>query len=191
MQHGVDASAADNEVMAILSSPVQQKFVHKPQPRPGGSLAPATTGAVGPPSPVANGTALAGPNDYLLGEAAAGAVGGGGSNMVGAESGFVGGVGVVDATGGVPAPSPPHTPALPKATSASWDPQTLGSGSAFQVPAGKGGGGVPGGRTDGSGGVGGSMGSAAGFSALSMGGFRVVAGGDHGVFQVKLVGILE
>lgn len=109
---------------------------------------------------------------------------------MGAESGFIGGAGVVEATGGGPASSPPHTPALPKSISASWDPQMQSSGSAFQVPAGRGGGGTPVGRTDVSGGVGGSMGSAAGFGALSMGGFRVVAGGDHGAFQVRWIGIL-
>ena len=170
-QHGAalggDASA-DKEVMAILSSPLQQKkFVVKPQPRPGGA-APSVTavggggggggGALGPASPRANGNSTLG-GEYRR-EVVAGA----------------GRAGVPEAVVGA---SPPQTPGgLPKSTSASWDPQVQSSSSAFSIPAGRGGGGGAAGRVEGSGGAGG----AGGIGSLTLGGFRSV-GGDP--FQVR------
>lgn len=190
-QQGGDASV-DNEVMAILSSPVQQKkIVVKPQPRPGGAAVAATAGgptgrALGPASPRANGNASFIPNsaaalgsEYLR-DTAATATGCSGT----VEEIFAGGGaavgGAVDAAGLPIAPSPPRTPGLPKSTSASWDPQVQSSSSAFSVPAGRGGGGGGGGRVEGAGGAGGTVGGA-GIGSLSLGGFRSV-GGNH--FQV-------
>ncbi|CAM9445851.1 unnamed protein product, partial [Scytosiphon promiscuus] len=192
-QQGADASV-DNEVMAILSSPVQQKkIVVKPQPRPGaGGAAAAAAGgptgrALGPASPHSNG------NASFVTSSSAGLGGEYLRDNVANSAGFRGGVGVggtVDevfggggATGGdaaglAIAPSPPRTPGLPKSTSASWDPQVQSSSSAFSVPAGRGGGGGGGsGRVEGSGGAGGMVGGA-GIGSLSLGGFRSV-GGRH------------
>lgn len=194
---GADASA-DNEVMAILSSPGQQKkFVVKPQPRPGGggsgavaAAAAGGSGALGPTSPRVNGNAFVPPSSTAFGDdyhrdtiAVAIAAGGrGGAVEASSRGGGVIGVVVEPAGSGL---SPPKTPGLPKSTSASWDPQVQSSSSAFSVPAGRGGGGGGGaGRGEGLVGVGG--GGAGGIGSLSLGGFRSVGGaggGEH--FQVR------
>lgn len=181
-QQGGDASA-DKEVMAILSSPAQQKkFVVKPQPRPGGAI---------PASPAANGKAAFVPPSSAaalsgdLRDATAALPGGrcGAVEAVVGGGGGGGGIGAVDATG-LAAPSPPQTPRLPKPPSASWDPHVQSSSSAFSVPAGRGGGG---GMAEGSGGVGAGGGGggggvcSAGIGSMSLGGFRSVGGGP---FQV-------
>lgn len=182
---GGDASA-DKEVMSILSSPVQQKkFVVKPQPRPGGVVAPASAvaaaaGALGPASPGANGSAFApqpsavaalGGGDYHHRDAvasASGGRGGGGAVDTGLRVGR--GIGAADPSSHTgltagPGLSPPRkTPGLPKSTSASWDPQVQSSSSAFSVPMGRGGGG-------------------GGIGSLSLGGFRPLGGGDR--FKVR------
>lgn len=179
-QQSVDVSA-DNEVMAILSSPVQT-FVVKPQARPGGVASAA--GALGPLSPKSNGQAahaaaglalLVGGADYL-------ADGGAHDGVVGQGKGgdMAGGSGAAPL--GAPGISPPHTPGPPKSNSASWDPQSQSASSAFSVPAGRGGG-----RGDGAGaGRGGSVGNSA-FGALKLGSFRVVGGDlvNRGSIQVR------
>lgn len=197
-QQGGDASA-DNEVMSILSSPVRQKnFVVKPQPRAGGH---AVTGSGGlcPPSPGANGQCLPGSaaaaDSYLQNSSSSALVGGvvgvgGGGGGVGGgcrgvEAGLLGGGSVVDPGRLANGPSPPHTPGLPKSTSASWDPQVQSSSSAFSVPAGRGIGGGGGGRGEGPGGTGGVGMGSAGFGGLGLGGFSS-SGGDHRDFQVRL-----
>ncbi|CAN0049746.1 unnamed protein product, partial [Laminaria digitata] len=139
-QQGGDASA-DNEVMSILSSPIRQKnFVVKPQPRAGGGHTVTGGGALGPPSPGANGQCLPGSaaaaaaaDSFLQNSSSAaliggvGGVGGGGGGVGGGgrgvEAGLLGGESVVDPGRLVNGPSPPQTPGLPKSTSASWDPQ--------------------------------------------------------------------
>lgn len=112
--------------------------------------------------------------------------GGGVGGGMGAEASFASGGVALESTGlktALAGPSVPQTSGgLPKSTSASWDPHVQSSGSAFSVPAGRGGGGA-GGRGEGSVGVGGGAGSA-GFGALNLGGFRAL-GGDHRDFQVR------
>lgn len=173
-------SSTDKEVMAILSSPGQQKLV-KPQPRPGG-LATAAASLRMPSSPLANGKALSGTaatapgsSDYFS-EVVVGGSGSGGRRL--AEAALA----LEDSARNVGSgASPTPTPALPKSTSASWDPQVQSSSSAFSVPAGRGTG--RGGRSSASPGVGG-MGSA-GLRGLTLGGFRVV-GGDTADPEVSL-----
>ena len=188
-QQGGDASA-DNEVMSILSSPGRQKnFVVKPQPRAGGHSV-TGSGALCPPSPGANGQCLPGSAaaaDSYLQNSSSTTVGGGGSGVGGggrgADSGLQGSGGVVDPGRLMNGPSPPHTPGLPKSTSASWDPHVQSSSSAFSVPAGRAIGG--GGRGEGAGGAGGVGMGSAGFGGLGLGGFAA-AGGDLRDFQVRL-----
>ncbi|CAM9662408.1 unnamed protein product, partial [Choristocarpus tenellus] len=122
-----DASA-DNEVCAILSSPVQ-KYVVKPQARPGGV---GDTGRLGPPSPRANGS-----HGHLgiLGVGSSGVIVG---STVTKPSGSSGGRGVGRAPSLVRppgAPSPPRSPVLPSASGGTWDPQD--QRSAFSVPVGR------------------------------------------------------